>query len=67
MRFKLFRGQPDEIEREVNQWLASNDVSIKGTDLAAGEIRVSGTDTRSGKRTAITRSAPFVMVGLWYD
>ena len=66
MKVKTFTGTHRfAVDRQVNDWLAKSNVTVRKTNVAFKALRDRGWDAVSGKAT--TRRAVGIAITVWYD
>jgi hypothetical protein len=66
MKVKTFTGTHRlAVDRQVNDWLAKSNVTVRKTSVAFKALRESGWDAVAGKAT--TRRAVAIAITDWYD
>jgi hypothetical protein len=66
MKVKTFTGtDPEAVDRQVNEWLAENNVKVRRTTTAFKRLRERGQDAITGKTMA--RRGVGVALSVWYD
>jgi hypothetical protein len=66
MKVKTFTGtDPSAVDKQVNDWLAENNVKARKTNIAFQRLRDRGTDALTGRTTS--RSAIGIAISVWYE
>jgi hypothetical protein len=66
MKVKTFTGTHRlAVDRQVNDWLAKSNVTVRKTNVAFKALRDRGWDAVAGK--AMTRRAVAIAITVWYD
>ena len=66
MKVKTFTGTHQfAVDRQVNDWLAKSNVTVRKTDVAFKALRDRGWDAIAGKTA--TRRAVAIAITVWYD
>jgi hypothetical protein len=66
MKVKTFTGTHRfVVDRQVNDWLAKSNVTVRKTNVAFKALRDRGWDAVAGKTT--TRRAVAIAITVWYD
>jgi hypothetical protein len=66
MKVKTFTGTRRAIvDKQVNDWLAKSNVTVRKTDVAFKALREWGPDAIAGRTTS--RRAVGIVISVWYD